>query len=147
MQAALKWLSKLPQTKPIKIGMMTATRDMNGMLASPVAPRATRVKNGPSFKDRMEMAPVSVAFPNWEDSEMYKEPLELVMAAIQTKGAMPRKPAGPQSLPTTRPTITPRTNLTPVMATPLYKGIPTCLMSIMDPQTIKKKPIMQALPS
>ena len=64
LQAALKWLSRLPQTKPTKIGMMTATKDINGMLARPVAPRATSVKNGPSFKDRMEMAPVSVAFPN-----------------------------------------------------------------------------------
>ena len=51
---------------PMEIVMkkVTATKDINGMLARPVAPRATSVKNGPSFKDRMEIAPVSVAFPN-----------------------------------------------------------------------------------
>ena len=31
---------------------------------------------------------------------MYREPLEFVIAAISTNGAIPRNPAGPQTLPT-----------------------------------------------
>lgn len=68
--AFLNPASRLPQINPIRIGINVATRDLNGMDASHVAPRATSVKNGPSFRDRMEIAPVSVALPNCEDSEI-----------------------------------------------------------------------------
>ena len=64
LHASRKPLSRLPQTKPIRRGIRTAISDLIGILASPVAPRAISVKNGPSFRDRMEIAPVSVAFPN-----------------------------------------------------------------------------------
>ena len=51
-QAFLNPSSKLPQMKPIRIGTIVATNDLNGIAASPVAPRATSVKNGPSFSAR-----------------------------------------------------------------------------------------------
>ena len=70
LHASRKPLSRFPQINPISSGTNTATRDIIGILASPVAPSAIRVKNGPSFKDRMEIAPVSVALPNCEDREM-----------------------------------------------------------------------------
>ena len=44
--------------------MITAIRELIGILASPVAPSAINVKNGPSFNARMDTAPVSVALPN-----------------------------------------------------------------------------------
>ena len=56
--------------KPISSGTSTAIRESIGIDASPVAPRAISVKNGPSFRERMEMAPVSVALPNCADREM-----------------------------------------------------------------------------
>ena len=62
--AFLNPASRFPQINPIKIGIKVAIRDLIGIFASPVAPKATRVKNGPSFKDKIEIAPVSVAFPN-----------------------------------------------------------------------------------
>ena len=68
--AFLKPASRLPQMKPISSGTSTAIRESIGIDASPVAPRAISVKNGPSFRDRMEMAPVSVALPNCADREM-----------------------------------------------------------------------------
>ncbi len=96
-QAFRNSLSTFPQIKPIKIGTKVATKDIKGMEANPVAPKATKVKKGPSFNDSTEMAPVSVAFPNWEDREIYKDPLELVIAAMNTKGVMTKKPAGPKT--------------------------------------------------
>jgi len=69
-QAFLNPSSKLPQMKPIRIGTIVATNDLNGIAASPVAPRATSVKNGPSFSARIETAPVSVALPNCDESEI-----------------------------------------------------------------------------
>ena len=88
-------------------------------IARAIAPRAISVKNGPSFSDRIEIAPVSVAFPNCEEREMYSDPFEFVIVAINTNGAIPRNPSGPQILPTMRPTITPSKNLVPVIITPL----------------------------
>ena len=64
LQALRKPLSKLPHTNPINRGMITAIRELIGILASPVAPSAINVKNGPSFNARMDTAPVSVALPN-----------------------------------------------------------------------------------
>ena len=124
-----------------------ATRALKGMEASPVAPNATRVKKGPSFNDRMEMAPVSVAFPNWDDRDMYREPLELVMAAMSTKGVSPRIPAGPHRFPTRSPMATPSKSLMPVSVTPLYRGIPTWRTLMADPHTIRNNPIMAEFPS
>ena len=112
-------MSRFPQINPISSGTNTAIRDLIGIFASPVAPRAISVKNGPSFSDRIEIAPVSVAFPNCEEREMYSDPFEFVIVAINTNGAIPRNPSGPQILPTTRPTITPSKNLVPVIITPL----------------------------
>ena len=124
-QALRKPLSIFPQINPMSRGIKVATRALNGMDASPVAPRATKVKKGPSLRDRIEIAPVSVALPNWDDSDMYSEPLELVMAAINTNGVRPSMPAGPHNFPTRRPTATPKRSLMPVRVTPLYSGIPT----------------------
>ena len=64
LHASLNPLSRFPQMKPINRGTNTAIKDLIGIFASPVAPSAISVKNGPSFKDRMEIAPVSVALPN-----------------------------------------------------------------------------------
>ena len=64
LHASRNPLSRLPQINPINKGIRTAIRDLTGIFASPVAPRAISVKNGPSFSDRIEIAPVSVAFPN-----------------------------------------------------------------------------------
>lgn len=43
--------SIFPKIIPIKIGTNTATSDIIGTWASPDAPNATNVKNGPSFID------------------------------------------------------------------------------------------------
>ena len=139
--------SRFPQINPIRIGINVAINDLNGIDASPVAPSATNVKNGPSFNDKMEIAPVSVAFPNCEDNDMYSDPLEFVIAAIITNGVIPRNPAGPQIFPTINPNATPNRNLIPVSATPLYNGMPTCLILIVEPHTIRKNPIIHAFPS
>lgn len=77
-------MSRFPQINPISSGTNTAIRDLIGIFASPVAPRAISVKNGPSFSDRIEIAPVSVAFPNCEEREMYSDPFEFVIVAINT---------------------------------------------------------------
>ena len=119
LHASRNPLSRFPQKNPISSGTNTAIRDLIGIFASPVAPSAISVKNGPSFSDRIEIAPVSVAFPNCEEREMYSDPFEFVIAAINTNGAIPRNPCGPQILPTIRPTITPSKNLVPVIITPL----------------------------
>ena len=46
-------MSRFPQINPISSGTNTAIRDLIGIFASPVAPRAISVKNGPSFSDRI----------------------------------------------------------------------------------------------
>jgi len=66
----LKPESMFPHTKPISSGTIVATRAMKGILASPVAPNAIKVKKGPSFNERMEIAPVSVASPNCDEREI-----------------------------------------------------------------------------
>lgn len=95
-QAFLNSLSTLPQIKPINSGTSVAIKLIKGIEANPVAPSATKVKKCPSLSDRIEIAPVSVAFPNCDDNEIYREPFEFVMAAINTNGVIPRKPASPK---------------------------------------------------
>lgn len=144
--AFLNSLSTFPQIKPINSGTSVATKLIKGIEANPVAPNATKVKNGPSLSDRIEIAPVSVAFPNCDYNEMYKEPFEFVMAAINTNGVIPRKPVSPKTFPTKSPKATPNKNFIPVKVIPLYNGIPTCLIFIAEPHTIKNSPIIAALP-
>ena len=129
-QAFLNSLSTLPQIKPINSGTSVAIKLIKGIEANPVAPSATKVKKGPSLSDSIEIAPVSVAFPNCDYYEIYREPFEFVMAAINTNGVIPRKPASPKIFPTKRPNATPNKNFIPVKVMPLYRGIPTCLMFI-----------------
>ena len=49
--------SKLPIINPIIIGIITATIDIIGKSASPLAPKASIVKNAPALKDIIVDAP------------------------------------------------------------------------------------------
>lgn len=57
-------LSKLPKIIPTKRGPIAATKAINGMFASPDAPSAQRVRNGPSFMVNNDMEAQSVSSPN-----------------------------------------------------------------------------------
>ncbi|KAJ94655.1 hypothetical protein DF41_08705 [Raoultella planticola] len=56
--------SRLPRIMPTIRGISTATSAMIGMLAIPAAPSAIMVKKGPSFSDKIEIAPTSRSLPN-----------------------------------------------------------------------------------
>ena len=45
-------------------GIIAATISRSGIDASPVVPSAIIVRNGPSFNDRIAIAPISVSSPN-----------------------------------------------------------------------------------
>ena len=56
--------SRLPRIMPTTNGTRTATSAMIGIFAIPAAPSAIMVKKGPSFRDKMEIAPTSRSLPN-----------------------------------------------------------------------------------
>ena len=58
-----KVVSRFPQMIPIISGIRVAIKDSIGMDAIPAVPIAIIVKNGPSFNDRIEIAPASVSSP------------------------------------------------------------------------------------
>ena len=61
------------------------------MDAIPAVPIAIIVKNGPSFNDRIEIAPASVSSPYCCASPKYNPPAELVSAAMIAIGVIPSK--------------------------------------------------------
>ena len=63
-RSTLKSSSRLPKIIPIIRGTMAATRDRIGISARPVVPNAIMVRNGPSFRDKIAIAPTSVLSPN-----------------------------------------------------------------------------------
>lgn len=85
-----------PRIIPINIGITTATSDIIGIWASPDAPNATNVKNGPSFNDNIAYAPTSVSSPYCDASDAYNPPLQFVNAARIANGDKPNTPAGPK---------------------------------------------------
>ncbi|MPM58527.1 hypothetical protein SDC9_105358 [bioreactor metagenome] len=60
---SLKLLSKFPRIIPTIIGITVAIKAFPGILASPDAPNAINVKNGPSFKASKAIAAQSVVSP------------------------------------------------------------------------------------
>ena len=55
--------SRLPRIMPTTRGTSTATSDIRGMFARPEAPKATRVRKGPSLKVSILTAAQSVLSP------------------------------------------------------------------------------------
>ena len=116
------------------------------MDAIPAVPIAIIVKNGPSFNDRIEIAPASVSSPYCCASPKYNPPAELVSAAMIAIGVIPANPATPHNLVTSRPNATPKMNFINVKTNPLYSGIPIFLTSIEAPFSSKNMPSRQAVP-
>jgi hypothetical protein len=98
--------SRLPRIIPISIGTITATNDIRGMFAITALPRAIIVRKGPSFIERIAIAPTSVSYPDSHVSATYKPPLLFDRATIIASDDNPRKPAEPNTFATIRPIIT-----------------------------------------
>ena len=118
---------------PIKIGIRTETKAINGIFAIPVIPKANIVKNGPSFKDKILTAPTSDESPYSPAKAAYNPPFELVKAATIAKGVIPSIPFIPNALFIPQPIIAPKKNLIAVRTTPFTRGVPTCLILICAP--------------
>ena len=56
--------SRFPSKAPKRIGITAPISIEKGIAATPALPRAIIVRNGPSFKETIAIAPVSVASPN-----------------------------------------------------------------------------------
>ena len=63
-------LSRFPQIIPMIRGISVAINDSIGMEAIPAVPIAIIVKNGPSFSDKIEIAPASVSSPYYNTSKL-----------------------------------------------------------------------------
>src|SRR5699024_1031817 len=88
-------LDELPRIKPRMIGKIAAKRVWTGKSASPAAPSAIIVKNGPSLIDKIEIEPLSVVEPNCEVRATKSEPLEFDIAAMTANGRSPQSvPSG-----------------------------------------------------
>ena len=111
--------SRLPRMQPTITGMIHPTKTDIGIFATPAAPNATMVKNGPSLMDRMETAPTSVASPYSPARAAYRPPFELASAPTIARVDRPRKPASPKSLPQIKPMMIPIPTFTSVIVTPL----------------------------
>ena len=131
---------------PITSGIRVAIKVVSGMLASPAVPIAIIVKKGPSFNERIEIAPASVASPYFSARARYSPPAELVNAQIIAIGVIPKSPAEPQTALTRSPSATPNANLINVRTTPLYKGIPIFRTSIFAPFSKRNSPRRQFVP-
>ena len=119
--------SRLPRMHPTITGTIQPTRMDIGILATPAAPRATMVKNGPSLMERMDTAPTSVASPYSPARAAYSPPLELARAPTIARVDSPRNPFSPNREPQISPMIMPIPTFTPVMTTPLYMVTPAFL--------------------
>ena len=115
------------------IGSKVAIRDINGIWASPDAPNATNVKNGPSFKDNKAYAPTSVSSPYWDASDAYNPPLQFVNAERTANGDKPNTPAGPKIFPTSIPILAPTTNFPIINKDPFFNALGANLKLIWDP--------------
>src|SRR3546814_14682460 len=60
----------------------------------------------PSWIERIEIAPLSVLFPNWLVSATYKEPFEFDIPAMMASGSIPRKTPFVEKKATDRPNNT-----------------------------------------
>ena len=93
---------------PKAIGSNTAMKAMTGNF-EPSMPKAIKVKNGPSFRERTATAATSERLPYCPVKAAYMPPLPLVMAAMMAIADRPRKPfiMSPDKYPPKNPTATP----------------------------------------
>ena len=112
----------------------------------PAVPIAIIVKNGPSFKESMEIAPASVSSPYCCARPKYNPPAELVIPAIIAIEVIPINPASPQNFATRRPSPTPKINFISVSVHPLYNGIPIFLISMDAPFSKRNIPRRHDVP-
>lgn len=111
--------SRFPHTMPIINGINVAINASTGIDAIPAVPIAIIVKKGPSFNDKMEIAPASLSSPYCCASPKYNPPAEFVIAAIIAIGVTPNTPAFPHSFATINPNETPNINFISVNTNPL----------------------------
>lgn len=102
--------SRFPQIIPMIRGISVAINDSIGMEAIPAVPIAIIVKNGPSFSDKIEIAPASVSSPYCCASPKYNPPAEFVIPAIIAMEVIPQNPAAPPIFATRSPSTIPTTN-------------------------------------
>ena len=139
-------LSRFPQIIPMIRGISVAINDSIGMEAIPAVPIAIIVKNGPSFSDKIDIAPASVSSPYCCASPKYNPPAEFVIPAIIAMEVIPQNPAAPPILATRSPRMIPTMNFISVSVHPLYSGIPIFFTSMDAPFSKRNIPNRQAVP-
>src|SRR5581483_3950084 len=103
------------------------------MEARPDAPKATNVKNGPSFKENNAYAPTSVSSPYDEARDAYNPPLAFNNPARIANGDNPSTPAGPKIAATPKPIPAPTINLPDINIAPFFNAFGANLKFICEP--------------
>ena len=136
----------LPRIKPRIIGKMAAKSASAGKAASPAAPRAIMVRNGPSLIESTEIAPLSLEFPNWLVRATNSEPFEFDIAAMIASGNIPHRVPSGMKKATESPTATAAPNFASSRTMPFSTAGSAARRSICEPTQTKNKPINTAVP-
>ncbi|MNJ64328.1 hypothetical protein D3C77_602720 [compost metagenome] len=104
------------------------------------------VKNGPSFRDRIEIAPTSRSLPNSPTNAAYRPPLELLIAAMIATPVRPKIPSAPNRCSTPNPRAMATNSLVRVMVPPCNSACGAALKLMPAPMHSRKAPISGAAP-